>query len=533
MPVTPSGITRSIGIFVFALWDREERVLHLVRDRLGIKPLYYGWAGRVLLFGSELKGLRAHPAFKPQINRDALALYLRHNYIPTPYSIYQGIHKLPPATILTVDEYGTESTPVPVPYWSVGEVVASGVSNPYPGSTNEAIEHLETLLGEAVSMRMVSDVALGAFLSGGLDSSTVVALMQAHSKRPVKTYTIGSPEIDYAEAVHAKAVARHLGTDHTELYVTSREAMEVIPRLPTMYDEPFSDSSQIPTFLVSELARQHVTVSLSGDGGDELFGGYNRYSVAGDIWGKIGYMPVLGRKLLAKMISAVPIRLLNGGLAWLSPALNRYGPPRTVGHRLHGLSEILAADRPEELYFRLVSHWKDPASLVLNSCEPRTSFTDGGELTDLPSFTEKMMYLDTVTYLPDDILTKIDRASMSVGLEVRVPLLDHQVFEFVWRLPFSMKVRNGQTKWALRQILDRYVPSELVSRDKMGFGVPIATWLRGPLRDWAESLLDEKRLRQEGFFSPQPIREKWSEHLSGTCNWQYYLWDILMFQAWL
>ena len=526
------AVKRFVGMFAFALWDRRGQVLHLVRDRLGIKPLYYGWVGQMLLFGSELKGLRAHPAFRPGVNRDALALFLRHNYIPTPYTIYEGVHKLPAGTILSVSSKDSKSTSVPVPYWSAREVVAQGANNPFVGSTDEAIEQLHTLLGEAVKLRMVADVPLGAFLSGGVDSSTVVALMQSHSDRPVSTFTIGFSESGYNEAENAKKVAHHLGTKHTELYITPKDAMAVIPRLPTIYDEPFSDSSQIPTFLVSELARRHVTVSLSGDGGDELFGGYQRYNLGRDIWGKIGWMPLPVRQVLAHALSAPPVRLVNLGLGWLSPLIDKYGHPGPMEDLSRKLSEIIAVASPAALYMRLMSHWKDPAAVVLDANELISPFSDGRNPDDLSTFSEQMMYWDTVTYLPDDILTKVDRASMSVSLEARVPLIDHRVVEFAWRLPLSMKFRDGHSKWVLRQVLDRYVPTELTGREKRGFGVPIGKWLREDLRDWAEELLDEGRLHREGFFQPQSIREKWTEHLKGTRDWHYHLWDVLMFQAW-
>lgn len=524
------AVRQFIGMFAFALWDRKEKVLHLVRDRLGIKPLYYGWMGRIFLFGSELKALRVHPGFDGRINKDALALYLRHNYIPAPYSIYRDVYKLLPGNILSI---GDCNTPNSVPYWSAREVARTGVTDPFGGTEADAIVQLDGLLREAVNLRMVADVPLGAFLSGGVDSSMVVALMQAQSRRPVDTFTIGFYEDGYNEAEDARAVARLLGTNHTELYVTPEEAMAVIPRLPTLYDEPFADSSQIPTFLVSELARRHVTVSLSGDGGDELFAGYNRYFWGRSIWQKIDWMPGS-----LKSLAAGGLRILSP-MAWeslfqkLGPLLPGSVKQRNPGDKLHKLADILVADSPEKMYLDLVSHWKDPASLVPDSYEPPTVLNDRTQWEDLPDFTQRMMYLDLITYLPDDILTKVDRASMGVSLEARVPLLDHRVVEFAWRLPMSMKIKNDQGKWLLRQVLYQYVPAELIERPKMGFGVPIDQWLRGPLRDWAGDLLDAGRLKKEGFFRPEPITKLWREHLSGERNWQYYIWDILMFQAWL
>jgi asparagine synthase (glutamine-hydrolysing) len=528
-----AALKRFVGMFAFALWDRKERLLHLVRDRLGKKPMYYGWTGETFLFGSELKALRAHPEFKAKVDRDALALLMRHQFIPAPYSIYGGIYKLPPATILTLSSPSKRHSS-PVPFWSAKEVAEHGTAEPFTGTDAEAVEYLDALLREAVQLRMVADVPLGAFLSGGVDSSTVVALMQAQSDRPVKTFSIGFHEDAYNEAEHAKAVAQHLRTDHTELYVTPEEAMGVIPELPGLYDEPFADSSQIPTFLVSELARRHVTVSLSGDGGDELFAGYNRYFWGRGVRDAVGRIPRGARRGVAKALNAISPEVWEWGFRAMRPMLPaRIKQLNPGGDKVQKLAEILAVDSPETIYYRLISNWKAPTSFVLGSSEPPTVLTDQSQWAYLPEFLQWMMYVDLVSYLPDDILAKVDRASMGVSLEARVPLLDHRVVEFAWRVPLSAKVRNGQSKWLLRQVLYKYVPKELIERPKMGFGVPIDSWLRGPLREWAETLLDERRLRDEGFFDPLPIRRKWSEHLSGERDWQYYLWDVLMFQAWL
>jgi asparagine synthase (glutamine-hydrolysing) len=522
-----------IGMFAFALWDKKERLLHLGRDRLGIKPLYYGWQGNSFVFGSELKALQAHPEFKRVIDRNSLALLMRYNYIPAPYSIYEGIKKLLPGHIFTLSMNDPKNSSDPVSYWSAKEFVEKGIRDPFLGSEQEAMQQFETLLADAVKLRMISDVPLGAFLSGGVDSSTVVALMQAQSSQPVKTFSIGFVEDEYNEAQHAKLVANHLGTDHTELYVTPEEARAVIPRLSTLYDEPFADSSQIPTFLVSQLARKKVTVSLSGDGGDELLAGYHRYDRASFIWNKIKWCPYLLRKIISQALVAVPPQIWDGifnRLRFMLPPKLRF---KNTGHKLHILSTLLNPESGEALYTGLVSHWKNPSSLVLGSTEPPTPFTRKGDWNVLPDFTTRMMFLDLITYLPDDILTKVDRASMGVSLEARVPLLDHRVVEFAARIPMSMKVKNGESKWLLKQILYKHVPRNLIERPKMGFGVPLGTWLSGPLREWAEDLMDEKRLQREGYFNPEMIRLKWSEHLSGKRNWQYPLWDVLMFQAWL
>jgi asparagine synthase (glutamine-hydrolysing) len=526
-----AAIKRFNGMFAFALWDRQERLLHLGRDRLGEKPLYYGWMGQTLLFASELKALKAYPNFQTEINRDALTIFFRYHYIPAPYSIYKGIYKLPPATVLTWD--GTATHPAPVPYWCAKEVAEFGVANPFTGSEQEAIDQMEALLRDAVGLRMVADVPLGAFLSGGIDSSTVVALMQTQSSQPVKTFSIGFYEDEYNEAPYAKAVAQHLKTDHTELYLTAKDSLAVIPKLPSLYDEPFSDASGIPTFLVSHLARQYVTVSLSGDGGDELFGGYSRYFLGNRIWQKIGSIPKTLRQIVASGLTSLSPQTWNRVLVNFNSLLPAILKESSPGDKLHLIAESLGVSDGEEIYSLLVSHWKQPEALVIGGLEAPTKLSDRQHWAKVPSFLESMMYLDTVTYLPDDILVKLDRASMGVSLEGRIPFLDHRVVELAWRIPLSMKIRNDQGKWMLRQILDKYVPKNLIERPKMGFGIPIDSWLRDPLRDWAEGLLDEKRLQREGFLNSQLIRQKWAEHLSGDRDWQHDLWDVLMFQAWL
>lgn len=521
------ALERSNGMFALALWDRQTRLLHLARDRMGEKPLYYGHQKQSFMFGSELKALTAHPDWEGAVDRDALTLFLRHSAVPAPYSIYRNLKKLPPAHYVTISAGGTEVSE-PVCYWSLEAVVTRGQANPLQGTADALTNQLEALLTDAVGIRMAADVPLGAFLSGGIDSSTVVALMQAQSSRPVRTFSIGFNEAGYDEAVHAKAVAAHLGTEHTELYVGPSDALALIPRLSEIWDEPFGDSSQLPTLLVSQMARKHVTVSLSGDGGDELFCGYGRYALGHRIWQKLSMLPKPLRSAAGSVLSHMPVQALQ--------IVNDLMPRRlrhpAFADRLLKLAEVLGYGDGASFYRSLVSHQKDPASLVIGGTEPPTVLTDGALWPRVSDFREQMMYLDTKTYLPDDILTKVDRASMAVGLEARVPLLDNRIVEFAYSLPLAMKLREGQSKWLLRQVLYRHVPRQMMERPKMGFGVPIDQWMRGPLRDWGEALLDEKRLREDGFFDPAPIRRMWDDHKIGTRRWHYNLWDVLMFQAW-
>jgi asparagine synthase (glutamine-hydrolysing) len=533
--ITEWGVTaavgRFIGMFAFALWDLQAQVLHLCRDRLGEKPLYYGWVGDTLLFGSELKALVAHPQWRGEIDRDALALFVRNGYIPAPHSIYAGIGKLPPGTILSLPASQPHAAQ-PIPYWDLQTAVVDGIGHPFKGSDTEGIAHLDKLLRETINEQMVADVPLGAFLSGGIDSSTVVALMQAQSTRPIKTFSIGFTEQKYNEAEYAKAVAAHLGTEHTELYITPKDALAVIPQLPHLYDEPFADSSQIPTYLLSKLTREHVTVSLSGDAGDELFCGYSRYFTAQKIWEKVGWIPAGMRQVYAKLLLSVSTDRWDEIVGQIGKVVPRLQQPQQ-GFRLHLLANFLGSKQPLDLYAQMMSLTKDPGQVVLNSHEPENLLTHPPNWLQQLDFTSQMMYVDAMTYLPDDVLAKVDRAAMGVSLESRVPFLDRRVVEFAWKLPMSMKVRHGQGKWLLRQVLYQYVPQALIDRPKMGFGVPIDLWLRTELRDWAEALLDPQRLQQEGFFDVQAVRQQWAEHLSGEFNRCYSLWNILMFQAWL
>jgi asparagine synthase (glutamine-hydrolysing) len=517
-------LKRMIGMFAIALWDRRDRTLTLIRDRLGIKPLYWAKFGKLFLFGSELKALRAHPDWTAQIDRNAVAAFMRHNYIPAPHTIYQGVHKLEPGTILTLPWQGE---PQISRFWNARTIAHNGTLYPLDGSDADLTEQLEALLQDAVARRMIADVPLGAFLSGGVDSSTVVALMQQAGLGKVRTFSIGFEIPGYNEAPDAAAVANHLGTDHTELTVTSRQALDLIPRLPDIYDEPFADSSQIPTYFVSAMTRKYVTVALSGDGGDELFAGYNRYQLTERFWQALAVMPRAMRNAAASALTMVrPDRWT--ALAAMLPA--RLRPPQT-GDKLYKMAAVLKLDNADTLYRRLVSHW-EPSEVTLHAQEPSSIINDEKISQEFPDLLARMQFLDLVTYLPDDILTKVDRASMAVALEARVPLLDHRVVEFSWRLPRKTKVRNHTTKWILRQVLYRHVPRELIERPKMGFGIPLGEWLRGPLRDWAETLLNEDRLRDAALLDHKVVRRFWQEHLDGSRNWQYLLWDVLMLEAW-
>ncbi len=520
------ALQRAVGMFALALWDRRERTLVLARDRLGEKPLYYGWLGPTLVFGSELSALAAHPDWQGEIDRDALGLLVRLNYVPAPHAIYKGIRKVVPGTYLVLRAGAREGTTET--YWDAGAVAIAGARTPFSGSPEEAVERTEALIRQSLQGQMMADVPLGAFLSGGIDSSTVVALMQAMVARPVRTFSIGFNEKGYDEAPHAKAVARQLGTDHTELYVTMKEAMAVVPQLPSLYSEPFADVSQIPTFLVSELARRHVTVALSGDGGDELFSGYTRYAIGDRLWRVLSKVPPGARRGAAALLKRIPAKRWDevlGGPLRLLPERTR---PRLVGDKLHKAAGVIGLGSADAIYQGLISLWADPAAVVIGAGGPQTQH-DAVQLDDP---VRRMMHQDLVGYLPDDILVKVDRASMAVGLEARVPLLDHRLVEFTWSLPLAHLRREGQSKWPLRRILARHVPPNLTQRPKMGFGVPIDSWLRGGLRDWAESLLDPRRLAEEGLFHPEPIRAAWQAHLEGHRNLQYQLWSVLMFQAW-
>lgn len=525
------AVCRFVGMFAFAVWDRVELKLRLVRDRLGIKPLYYGHVGTNFVFASELKSIRQYPEFAGEVDRGALALYMRHNYVPSPHCIYKGLGKLWPGCILTLDS--VYAAPQVRRYWEAKEIARTGMRTPLQASDAEAVEQLHRLLLESVRLRMISDVPLGAFLSGGVDSSVVVALMQAQSSRPVKTFSIGFHEHGYNEAAHAKTVATHLRTEHTELYVTPKDAQDVVPLLPLMYDEPFSDSSQVPTYLVSKLARGNVTVSLSGDGGDELFGGYDRYSLIGKIWKYAKPFPRSVRAAAAHMFQTIPPRQVDQVFRLLRPFLPKALRIATPGDKAQKLATFLLRNSPEGLYYQALSLWDEPEEVVIGGVEPGTVRACIADFSNGASFEETMMLTDLVNYLPDDILTKVDRASMAVSLEARVPLLDHRVVEFAWTLPPSLRNRKGKSKWILRQVLYKYVPPGLIERPKMGFGLPIGYWLRGPLRGWAEALLDEKKLQNEGYFNPRPIRRIWKAYLAGQGAWQYHLWDVLMFEEWL
>lgn len=514
------ALTRCVGMFAFAAWDRAHRELWLARDRMGEKPLYYGWQGGTFLFGSELRALRVHPEFHGVVDRGALALLLRHNYVPDPYSIWQGIGKLPAGTFLRLREHDRDARPVP--YWSLPAVASEGQARPFQGSDAEALAQLEQLLGDAVQRQMEADVPLGALLSGGIDSTLIVSLMQSRSTRPVRTFTIGFEEAEFDEAPYARALAQHLGTEHTELRLSGQEALDLVPGLPDIYDEPFADSSQIPTHLVMRLARRHVAVALSGDAGDELFGGYNRYRFLPAIWKGIGWMPGGVRSGLLAMARCSP--QLAGRIAGASQMMQKLD-------KIERLFRGGARDI-DQLYVATVSAWDAPASVVRGGVLPTNLLDSRSEWPQLDEPVARMMAMDALTYLPGDILTKVDRAAMSVSLETRAPFLDRDVVEFAWRLPMRMKIRGGKGKWLLRQLLYKHVPRELVERPKQGFGIPLDDWLRGPLREWAEALLSEATLRAGGFFDAAEVRGTWHRHLQGEVSCADKLWSVLMFQAW-
>lgn len=512
-------IQKCAGMFAIALWDRKTGTLSLCRDRFGEKPLYYGFGRGVFLFGSELKGLRRHPLFDSAIDRQSLALFLRHNYLPGPHSIYHQIRKLVPGTIvtLTLPQLQKRQLPEPQSYWSLIETLDAGQASPFTGSLDEAVTELESILLRTIEEQMISDVPLGAFLSGGVDSSLIVALMQSRKAQRVRSFSVGFQEKDFDEAPHAKAVARHLGTEHTELYVTPQDALDVVPLLPVMFDEPFADSSQIPTYLVAQMARRDVTVSLSGDAGDEIFGGYSRYV----------------RGLQFAKLEAIP-RVLRRGIAW---GLNQLpgvqsAASRSLLRKVYWAAALLGTSSFEEAYRLMVSAWRDPLLAVDSAAVAGSAFDELPARLQGHSHLRRMMSLDTMTYLPDDILVKVDRTTMAVSLEARAPFLDHRVSEFATRLPDQMLMEGHEGKQILRRLLAKYVPPALTNRPKQGFGVPVDQWVRGPLLDWAESLLEPRALADQGFLHSAHVRQVWEEHRSGRANRITQLWPILMFQAW-
>ncbi|XPV76066.1 MAG: asparagine synthase (glutamine-hydrolyzing) [Desulfovibrio sp.] len=524
------------GMFAFALWDKKEQTLTLGRDRLGEKPLYYTLIGNTLIFGSELKGLIAHPEFSPEIDRNALGAYLRYHYVPTPFSIYKNTFKLPQGTTLQINAED-HSLPEPKPYWTLEATISEAREDTFHGTEKEALDCLNTILLETVRNQMVSDVPLGSLLSGGVDSSLVTSLMTRSGSGKVKTFTIGYDDPAYNEAQHAAQVANHLGTDHTEMTATPDDILQIIPKVPTIYDEPFSDASQLPSCLVSALTRQHVTVCLSGDGGDETFGGYNRHFWAPSIWNKISSLHPQLRKFAALGMTSLSPKTWDTLFQKTSPVLPASMKQRLPGHKLHKLASVLPAKTPQELYKGLVSNWHNPDALLKNGQEYSGLLENKQKWPIAPGssaeFTQWMQYMDTSTYLADDIMVKMDRAAMAVSLESRAPFLDHEVLAFAWRLPLHMKIRNGEGKYCLKQLLYRYVPQEIVDRPKMGFGVPLDQWLRGPLKEWAQDMLQADKLEKQGYFSGEAVAKTLKTHLSGKADMQYKLWNILVFQSWL
>jgi len=517
-----------VGMFAFALWDKKEKVLILARDRMGEKPLYYGHNNNSFYFSSELKGLKAHPSFKPTIDRNSITLLFRHNCIPAPYSIYKNIYKLLPGHYATL--YSCNDTPTVLPYWDLPSAIIDAKKLPLIDDDKYAIELLRENLTNSIKGQLQSDVPLGAFLSGGIDSSLIVALAQEVNETPIKTFTVGVPGTSDNEADYARAIAKHLKTEHIQLDVTHSDALDFVSNIPNVYCEPFSDSSQIPTYLICKRASQYVKVALSGDGGDELFCGYNRYLSAYNLWKKASRLPKISRHILATAIRTFPPQFYDKIVNCLLPPKNRITIP---GYKAHKFANILAVNNEFEFYKNLCSHLKSPEDIVIGSYEPETLLTTKQYFTGTYSFVEWMMAMDTQTYLPDDILCKVDRAAMASSLETRAPFLDHRIVEYAWKLPLRMKTRNGVGKWLLRQLLYEYVPNQLIDRPKSGFGVPLSKWLRTDLRDWSESLLNETKIRNEGYLNVAATRKMWADHLSAKQDFGYELWDILMFQEWL
>ena len=530
-------VTRAIGMFAMAVWDAEARTLRLVRDRMGQKPLYVGWAGRTLVFGSELKALRAHPDFVPEVDRDALALYFQYTYVPGPHTIYRGVRMLPPGTIATLaPDRLTPGEPLAAyeaPYWTLDGAVEAGRQAPFRGTPAAATDALDALLTRVVGDRLVADVPVGAFLSGGVDSTAIVAAATAASPAPVRTFTIGFDDPAYDESGPAAAVAAHLGTDHTTLRATPQDALAVVPRLGAIYDEPFADSSQIPTLLVSHLARAHVTVALSGDGGDELFAGYNRHLHVPRLWGRLGRVPTGLRRGAGRALQSVSAETWDRAYGVAAPALPSRMRAILPGNKVHKLAGVLDAASPTDLYDRLTRHRSAAWPPVIGARAPAVLVDQPERWPRGLDAVQQMLYLDARTYLPDDILTKVDRASMDASLEARAPFMDHRLVEFAWSLPTDVKIRDGRTKWLLREVVRRRVPDALMDRPKAGFGIPVGDWLRGPLRPWAEALLDPARIRAEGYLDPETVADLWAAHLAGRSDSRYEVWTILMFQAWL